>query len=959
MPKAGLKIDNGQPQELIVALGDNTLSWLHHGETQELVVNGGYFVVKGESKNKGFAFYSSPIAWQVNDLAVQESQFLGRFDGNSFDGQISQLDVSSISAMHSLFLTDNKTQALVNNLALEGSLKNILYRKADELAVSVELADINSHYAQGIPSVENLSGQLVYSANKLAIDISAKNGQLDFNGLFERAIPYQSIMANSVIHFNNGILVDINHIAVSSTELTLAGTTQLDFPKDGNAAMSLHADIQDLPVHFAKYYYPRKVMGKNLVDYLEMSLTNGMVDKASVVFDGEFKNFPFEHAPGHFEVNAELVDSDFRFSRRWPVIEKLNANLNFTKNSMLISAHSGSLTGLDVTGTKVGIERLDKNQVVAVDISLEKQNPAHVRELMNQSTLAKTVGNVLNIAQINQPISGDVHIDLPVNDADSTVASGNIYFKDNQINLQSPNMLFTDVNGVLRFKNELISVDELSVTWQGLPLNITINGQQNSDAYQTDFALATDWPLALWQQKLPAPLRKYVTENLAWQGDLALRIPSAGGVNYQLDLHADLTNNALLLPKPFTKVKDDISALQINVKGDEGNSIIQANIDKNINFYGELNHQNAVIERANLVLGNEKMMLPMQGFHIAGTFDNADVVEWQPFISDILSETSHTHSSEKPSIIAEPERITVAVEQVTLLQETFNDVSITLDNLANWWQLAVNAKEMRSQVKIFPDLAVQGIDVNFDFLHLPENEENLSAISQEQEVASESSAHQVEEPEVVQIDHQFNVRAFNAIPPMKVNCQSCKLGRIDLGKVSFELAKTAEDTLLLKNFLASRKGASIKGQGQWLVQSDYSSTQLEGQLSIKDIEREMDGVGYASIIKDSGAELGFDVNWLGSLADFSVNNLNGAINTSFDDGYLADVPDKAKVFSILSLQSLVRKLTLDFRDIFSDGMFYSSIKGNATIEQGIIYTDNFVYERLRWRFIGKRKYQFS
>jgi len=36
----------------------------------------------------------------------------------------------------------------------------------------------------------------------------------------------------------------------------------------------------------------------------------------------------------------------------------------------------------------------------------------------------------------------------------------------------------------------------------------------------------------------------------------------------------------------------------------------------------------------------------------------------------------------------------------------------------------------------------------------------------------------------------------------------------------------------------------------------------------------------------------------------------------------------------------VRKLTLDFRDIFSDGMFYSSITGDYQLKQGMLTTDN-------------------
>jgi uncharacterized protein YhdP len=36
----------------------------------------------------------------------------------------------------------------------------------------------------------------------------------------------------------------------------------------------------------------------------------------------------------------------------------------------------------------------------------------------------------------------------------------------------------------------------------------------------------------------------------------------------------------------------------------------------------------------------------------------------------------------------------------------------------------------------------------------------------------------------------------------------------------------------------------------------------------------------------------------------------------------------------------VRKLSFDFRDIFSDGMFYSELKGSFMVKDGVAYTDN-------------------
>ena len=48
----------------------------------------------------------------------------------------------------------------------------------------------------------------------------------------------------------------------------------------------------------------------------------------------------------------------------------------------------------------------------------------------------------------------------------------------------------------------------------------------------------------------------------------------------------------------------------------------------------------------------------------------------------------------------------------------------------------------------------------------------------------------------------------------------------------------------------------------------------------------------------------------------------------------------ARVFSLLSLDSLVRKLKLDFRDVFAKGFFYNSIKGDMHLNNGIASTKN-------------------
>jgi uncharacterized protein YhdP len=56
--------------------------------------------------------------------------------------------------------------------------------------------------------------------------------------------------------------------------------------------------------------------------------------------------------------------------------------------------------------------------------------------------------------------------------------------------------------------------------------------------------------------------------------------------------------------------------------------------------------------------------------------------------------------------------------------------------------------------------------------------------------------------------------------------------------------------------------------------------------------------------------------------------------------FLKADPGLAKLLGVLSLQSLPRRLALDFRDVFSEGFAFDFVRGDVTIEQGIAATNN-------------------
>ncbi len=76
------------------------------------------------------------------------------------------------------------------------------------------------------------------------------------------------------------------------------------------------------------------------------------------------------------------------------------------------------------------------------------------------------------------------------------------------------------------------------------------------------------------------------------------------------------------------------------------------------------------------------------------------------------------------------------------------------------------------------------------------------------------------------------------------------------------------------------------------------------------------------------------------LSSLTAARLDGAVQWQLGKArYLRSATGGgARIFSLLSLDSLVRKLRLDFRDVFAKGFFFSKMTGTMTIQQRASHT---------------------
>ena len=77
----------------------------------------------------------------------------------------------------------------------------------------------------------------------------------------------------------------------------------------------------------------------------------------------------------------------------------------------------------------------------------------------------------------------------------------------------------------------------------------------------------------------------------------------------------------------------------------------------------------------------------------------------------------------------------------------------------------------------------------------------------------------------------------------------------------------------------------------------------------------------------------------GNLRDEFSRMLYGSLKLDAAGGQFVKLePGVGRLLGILSLQSLPRRITLDFRDIFSDGFAFDSIGGQFAVTRGVMET---------------------
>ncbi len=180
-----------------------------------------------------------------------------------------------------------------------------------------------------------------------------------------------------------------------------------------------------------------------------------------------------------------------------------------------------------------------------------------------------------------------------------------------------------------------------------------------------------------------------------------------------------------------------------------------------------------------------------------------------------------------------------------------------------------------------------------------------------------------------------------SLPALQVSVENLQLGNKQIGRLELVGHPDGEDWLLRRLNIVNPDG-SLTGDGVWRNAAAGTQTQASLLLQISDAGKILTRSGYPNTVKGGSGKLAAKLNWDGNPGEFNYATLDGSLRLDTSKGqFLKMEPGIGKLLSILSLQALPKRITLDFTDVFSDGFQFDNINGNAIIENGVIDSQNF------------------
>jgi len=820
--------------------------------------------------------------------------------------RIEHLVLGPLSQTAAALPLPERLRELIERSAPRGELRDVRaewrgdWDKPATYSLRGRFFDIGSAPVAGLPGFDRLSGSI--DANQTGGRAAIRGGPapLLWPQQFRRAIPLREV--DAAINWRRegeGWRYELANARIDTGELR-ADLRGHWLP--AARSMQLDAQVSRLDPALLVHYLPESV-GHGTREWLETAFPAGGKASGEVRLRGDPARFPFRDGQGgRFEATVDLQLPALQFSPDWPRLGNVEGRLRFVNAGLSADGARGKVGDSNLEQIRLNIPDLDAEDPVLEVSGRVGASIAEVLDYIHNSPVHRLISGATDGMSGTGKAGLRLALRVPLNHSVDTTVKGEVGLEASRLELGPGRPALTGLAGRLLFTERGVSSPGLTGNLLGGAARGTISSQPGgvvrieASGRARIASLAQQFPLKAWG---------IANGESAWRGDISIAPTST-----RLLVTSNLEGVTLDLPAPLYKLPNQPQPLrflwQSGERGDRYELDIGSQVRARVQTRAGAGSSASSVEQALVAVGGAPLPTARQrGVGFSADLPQFFATQWLPVIDRF------TAGGEGGTPL--PVEARIKAGRFELEGQFLGETELAVERQSRVW-----------------NWSVRGADAEGAGQWDPAGNGSVTA-----RLSRLALAPMVDGATAPQDDDE------GSYPALDVEIGSFSRRGREYGQLRLRASQQGRDWRIDQLRLSAPE-YQLEASGLWQAWRSRPFTDIRLDLKTTDTGRYLERLGYGNVMKAAPASLKGTLRWRGPPTDIDFPSLSGQFKLDAGKGqFMKADPGAARLLGILSLQALPRRIALDFRDVFSDGLAFDSIESDLTLTDGIMRTEQF------------------
>ncbi|WP_018988818.1 YhdP family protein [Aromatoleum toluclasticum] len=768
---------------------------------------------------------------------------------------------------------------------------------------------------QGVlPGLAGMSGEIEGDERGGRFRIAGQNAALELPAVFpESRIGFSTLRADGRWTQSAGRLeIALDSASFENPDATGTASGRYWPAAEGAGEIDLTARLTRAESGAVWRYLPH-VVNDETRTWLRHGIVGGRVPDARLRLKGNLDDFPFrDRKSGEFLVTTRVFGARLDYAEGWPSITNIDGEVRFDGPGMRITADRARIFGVALANVVADVPDLDApgGEIMSIHGRAAGATADFLR-FVSESPVSRRIDGFTDAMRAEGTGALDLRLVLPLRHIDTSTVKGEYHFAANRLTVVDGLPPLTEAAGVVRFTESDLAIPEARARLYGEPMQLAAHTAKDGGVvFDARGALkvqavreAHDWPGL-----------DHLSGGAEWRANIDVR---SQGTHVVVD--STLAGVASSLPEPLNKSASAAWPLHVmldfpaNGKSEslrvalEGRGELQLERRREGDTWGAA--RGGVGVHAGIPASEP-------GFAVAAKLDEFDIDAWRKVLDAAGAGEQKDTPARPPIAVA---GLDLRAKRLTGFGHELGDAHLSVRADDGGWKGRIESREAEGEFD-WREGGDGTLRARLKRLVLGGNHDAADAPA-----AAESAADDEEPP--------------RRLPALDVVVDRFSLRGIEFGRLELQ-ARNRGGMWHLDSVSLANPDGKLGGSGLWRP-GVRPQTDLDFRLEARDAGQLASRLGYGEVLRGGKAVLAGKVAWRGAPTRIHYPSLTGTMTIEAEDGQFRKLnPGMGRLLGVLSLQSLPRRLTLDFRDVFSEGFAFDSISGSIKAASGQLRTED-------------------